>query len=148
MAGLLEKLFIVSSSVHDTDQSQTPGSLGRLPSSGEEIGKILILIEGSQVNTRVYVGVALGGDCVGYTGRFFRDWRDGLWVERHLTPPRCADRFSLQYLTLLSLPSPAQFAYTILVGLYQLLPAIPGQSHLNFQASCRAHVYGRASYQN
>ncbi len=51
-----------------------------LPPSRKEIKQILILIPGSSFITHPHGGVPLGKDRMRYTGRFFRDCWNELWM--------------------------------------------------------------------
>ncbi len=59
--------------LHDGDQSQAPGGLNGASSRWKQMGKALVLIDGSQGIAHLHIRISLGIDCTSNTDRLFGD---------------------------------------------------------------------------
>ena len=69
--------------LHDTDQRQAPRGFGERSQVRIDFHKQFIGVAHAWVITQLQVTIAFGPDQMGNTGRFLRDWGDGLWFEGH-----------------------------------------------------------------
>src|SRR5947208_11338550 len=73
--------------LHDRHQRQPPRGQARVAPRGEQDGKVLVLKDCPEGIPERQIGMAFGKGGAGYTGGFFRDRLDDVWVERHDGPP-------------------------------------------------------------
>ena len=57
--------------LQDTDQGKPPGTGSRLPMRREQVGEVLIRIEGPEFVPQRHIQVSFGKDCLGDAGGFW-----------------------------------------------------------------------------